>query len=231
MTDNRISPEALFSRTLRILNNLVNEDYTEWSFIIKSIWNIDQNVWDLQFSESIPYVRLTIEKLAKVINIIEDRIKTVDADLLSPWEEGYNSTDYAYYELFPEIIKDLKEAMMILNKLLNEIQNDEIYIQSAKNSETKQSEKFKFNLTVRQIASLFRILEENKFLEVPKGKKVQFAKAITSIFYSKETEDTKNMSSNSFRNNYLKPDTEALDFWFDEFVNLRQTAKKKGSKS
>jgi len=227
MTDNRISPEAVFSNTLRILHNLANEDYTESIHINSSIWNINQYVWDLQFNESIPYLTLTIGKLDKLIQIIEDRKKALDANYKLPYEEGYNPADFKEHDILSQLIEDLKEAKIILNTLLYEIQNNELYFQSTKNSETKQSEKFKFNLTVKQIAALFRILEESKFLEIPDRKQVEFAKAITSIFYSKATGDTKNMSSNSFRNHYLNPDPEALDFWHSEFVNLRQTATKK----
>ncbi|MEI6766892.1 MAG: hypothetical protein WCM76_14780 [Bacteroidota bacterium] len=81
--------------------------------------------------------------------------------------------------------------------------------------------KIKVNLTVPELAFLFRVLYDNGLIEVKN--KTDLFKSIAEVFQTKKT-DT--ISSNSVKNNFDMPDFKAVDFWYDKLVHLRQTTQK-----
>lgn len=81
--------------------------------------------------------------------------------------------------------------------------------------------KLKTNLTVKEIAYLFRALYEEGIIEA--RRKTDIFNFIAESFSSKQKED---VSANSIKNAFDIPDFNAMDFWQGKFTHLMQRAKK-----
>lgn len=81
--------------------------------------------------------------------------------------------------------------------------------------------KIKSNLTVSQIALLFRLLSDENILETNNITKL--SKQIASSFSSKQKDD---ISYKSVKNNFDSPQNEAIEFWETKLVRLRQLLNK-----
>ena|SRR5690554_715102 len=89
------------------------------------------------------------------------------------------------------------------------------------NENTLIKNKLKTNLTVKEIAYLFRALYEEGIIEAKH--KTDICNFIAESFSSKQKED---VSANSLRNAFESPDFNAVDFWHEKFIHLMQRAKK-----
>lgn len=81
--------------------------------------------------------------------------------------------------------------------------------------------KLKTNLTVKEIAYLFRALYDEGIIEAKH--KTDIFNFIAESFSSKQKED---VSANSIKNAFDVPDFNAIDFWQGKFTHLMQRAKK-----
>lgn len=81
--------------------------------------------------------------------------------------------------------------------------------------------KLKTNLTVKEIAYLFRALYEEGIIDAKH--KTDIFNFIAESFSSKQKED---VSANSIKNAFDVPDFNAMDFWFEKFIRLRDRTKK-----
>lgn len=83
------------------------------------------------------------------------------------------------------------------------------------------SKKLKTNLTVKEIAYLFRALHYEGIIEA--RQKTDIFNFIAESFSSKQKED---ISGNSIKNAFDTPDFNAVDFWQEKFTHFMQKAKK-----
>jgi predicted metal-dependent hydrolase len=81
--------------------------------------------------------------------------------------------------------------------------------------------KLKTNLTVKEIAYLFRVLNDEGIIDAKH--KTDIFNFIAENFSSKQKED---VSVNSIKNAFDTPDFNAMDFWFEKFIRLRDNVKK-----
>jgi len=70
--------------------------------------------------------------------------------------------------------------------------------------------KFKIKLGVKKLAALFGVLIKLKILVIPEGKKREFCKAISSVFY---TPDANPISVNTLSRYITKVDSDAASYW------------------
>lgn len=82
-------------------------------------------------------------------------------------------------------------------------------------------QKLKTNLTVKEIAYLFRALHDEGIIEA--RQKTDIFNFISESFSSKQKED---ISANSIKNAFDTPDFNAVDFWQEKFTHFMQKAKK-----
>lgn len=94
-----------------------------------------------------------------------------------------------------------------------------------KNSNTSQSselkKKLKTNLTVKEIAYLFKALHEEGIIEAKH--KTAIFNFIADSFSSKQQED---ISVKSIKNAFDTPNFHAVDFWQEKFTHFMQKARK-----
>lgn len=83
------------------------------------------------------------------------------------------------------------------------------------------SKKLKTNLTVKELAYLFRALHDEKIIE--SRQKTDIFNFIADNFSSKQKDE---ISANSIKNAFDTPDYNAVDFWQEKFTHLMQKAKK-----
>ena len=82
-------------------------------------------------------------------------------------------------------------------------------------------QKLKTNLTVKEIAYLFRALHDEGIIE--SRQKTDLFNFIAENFSSKQKDE---ISANSIKNAFDTPDYNAVDFWQEKFTHLMQKAKK-----
>lgn len=83
--------------------------------------------------------------------------------------------------------------------------------------------KIKLNCSVPQLSFLFRLLEEQKVLEIPQGKKQEFFKCLSEYFSTKQTVAP---SVNAIKNHFDTPDDKAIDFWRNQLQGMNTIIKK-----
>lgn len=81
--------------------------------------------------------------------------------------------------------------------------------------------KLKTNLTVKEIAYLFRALHDEGIIE--SRQKTDLFNFIAENFSSKQKDE---ISANSIKNAFDTPDYNAVDFWQEKFTHFMQKAKK-----
>lgn len=82
-------------------------------------------------------------------------------------------------------------------------------------------QKLKTNLTVKEIAYLFRALHDEGIIE--SRQKTDLFNFIAENFSSKQKDE---ISANSIKNAFDTPDYNAVDFWQEKFTHFMQKAKK-----
>ena len=88
-------------------------------------------------------------------------------------------------------------------------------------SQQEPKQKLKTTLTVKELAYLFKVLYYEGIID---GKhKTDIFNFIADSFSSKQKED---VSANSVKNAFDTPDYNAMDFWFEKFIRLRDRTKK-----
>ena len=85
----------------------------------------------------------------------------------------------------------------------------------------QQKPKLKTNLTVKEIAYLFRALHDEGIIEF--RQKTDLFSFIADNFSSKQKDE---VSANSIKNAFDTPDLNAVDFWQEKFTHFMQKAKK-----
>ena len=91
----------------------------------------------------------------------------------------------------------------------------------AAQSTMQPKQKLKTNLTVKEIAYLFRALHEEGIIE--SRQKTDMFNFIAENFSSKQKDE---ISANSIKNAFDTPDFNAVDFWQEKFTHFMQKAKK-----
>lgn len=86
---------------------------------------------------------------------------------------------------------------------------------------SKSKKKLKTNLTVKEIAYLFRALHDEGIIE--SRQKTDLFNFIAENFSSKQKDE---VSANSIKNAFDTPDVNAVDFWQGKFIHLMQKSKK-----
>lgn len=94
-------------------------------------------------------------------------------------------------------------------------------INSNTSQPSKPKKKLKTNLTVVEIAYLFRVLYDKKIID--SKYKTHIYKFIAENFSSKEKDD---ISPKSLKNAFDTPDYNTIDFWQEKFTHFMQKAKK-----
>jgi hypothetical protein len=176
----------------------------------------------------------------KIINLILKNISTAietscgnDFDLkaLKPIEqftysvrvkdEKSISKRYSDYSISPSDENEFKELWLkqFIENLIIIRNNIKSILSLDENLVIKN--KLKTNLTVREIAYLFRALYEEGIIE--SKHKTDIFNFIAESFSSKQKED---VSANSIKNAFDVPDFNAVDFWHEKFIHLMQRAKK-----
>ena len=131
------------------------------------------------------------------------------------------SKRYKDYTIYPKDENKFKEIWLkqFVENLIN-IKYNILDITSI-HFENPTRTKLKTNLTVKQIAYLFRALYDEGIIE--SKHKTDICNFIAESFSSKQKED---VSANSLRNAFESPDFNAVDFWHEKFTHLMQRAKK-----
>lgn len=162
-------------------------------------------------------------------NITEDEIfshKKIDNDLyniLSNEPPSFSETSA------PEYNQDTAVAQTTfynyyygcaINQILEYIAEHEAKVSAALNP-VKPYAKIKTNLSVSQLAFMFRALFDNKI--IPASNKTELFKTIAEVFQTKGKDDP---SKNSIKNKFDTPDTNAVEFWDEKFLHLKQYTHK-----
>jgi hypothetical protein len=79
----------------------------------------------------------------------------------------------------------------------------------------------KLNLTVSQLALLFRLMEENEFIDLDISK-TEYYNTIRRAFSTKRSIS---ISSNALGNDYVQPNKKDYEFWQDKFYELAKKVK------
>ena len=77
------------------------------------------------------------------------------------------------------------------------------------------------NITVSQLALLFRLFEDNEFIDLDISK-TEYYNTISRVFSTKRSIS---ISSNAFGNHYVQPEKKDYDFWKDKFFELAKKSK------
>lgn len=141
-----------------------------------------------------------------------------------PEENAKISNSLKYYEevlrghfyLYP-IIADITQHFLL------DFKNQYYGIQHNSNTDntSEPKKKLKTNLTVKEIAYLFRALHDEGIIEA--RQKTDIFNFIAENFSSKQKE---HISANSIKNAFDTPDPNAVDLWQEKFTHFMQKAKK-----
>jgi hypothetical protein len=83
--------------------------------------------------------------------------------------------------------------------------------------------KIKTDLSVPELAYLFRVLKEEKLINIASGKAEEFFRAVSDSFSSKMQPE---ISPKSFKTDFYSPDPNIINFWHQKFIHFAQRAKK-----
>ena len=122
---------------------------------------------------------------------------------------NYDKYFHLYHEAAEQILQDFKKGYL------------GSFADFAVQQNTQPQQKLKTNLTVKELAYLFRALHDEKIIE--SRQKTDLFNFIAESFSSKQKED---ISANSIKNAFDTPDYNAVDFWQEKFTHFMQKAKK-----
>ena len=140
-------------------------------------------------------------------------------------DDGQELQDSLRYfvEALNRYIKHYSTYVDVVQHSLEEFKKE--YYGLKPNSNSQQNvppkKKLKTNLTVKEIAYLFRALESVKIIE--SNQKTDIFNFIAESFSSKQKED---ISAKSLKNAYTTPDLNAVDFWLQKFGDCKEKARK-----
>ena len=139
------------------------------------------------------------------IFLIQDKVDTIKTIL------EIKSVDNEIYQI-DSIPRNLVTKLEL--ELQTLISNPNIDVRALYESKIKP---IQTNLSVPELALLFRILVDEKIVKLS-GSKVDLFRSITKLFQSKSSTS---ISEDSFKNKYNSPESSAIDFWDEKFNDFR----------
>lgn len=121
----------------------------------------------------------------------------------------YDKHFHLYHEAAEQILQDFKRGYL------------GSFADFSLQNNLQQKPKLKTNLTVKEIAYLFRALHDEGIIEF--RQKTDLFSFIADNFSSKQKDE---VSANSIKNAFDTPDLNAVDFWQEKFTHFMQKAKK-----
>lgn len=121
----------------------------------------------------------------------------------------YDKHFYLYHEAAEQVFQDFKKGYL------------GTFADFAIPNTAQSKPKLKTNLTVKEIAYLFRALHDEGIIE--SRQKTDLFNFIAENFSSKQKDE---ISANSIKNAFDTPDYNAVDFWQEKFTHFMQKAKK-----
>lgn len=195
-----ILENLILIKEYNLANNQINIDFLSNTKEMKSCLNCFKHNIQLQLEEHhLPKDRITL---------LNDEI-----ELISSFQ---TKLQVAYTEFKPSLIR----------KAITWLTTEKEFYQANLKLDLKELsfagiDKIKTNLTVTEIALLFRTLHDNKLIEVKN--KTDLFQTISKVFSSKKQED---ISANTIKNHFDAPDYKAIETWDIEFTNLRSTIRR-----
>ena len=192
-----------------IYNDYIPEDWSNFSeskkkeyFINKQQNKIDYSfsIYTEQIKNRIEQIKNTPEKQLVIFNEISN-IETLFSTAL------INDIKYK-----PSL---LRRAIVWLNELKLSVANEQHNLKP-------EFKKIRTNMTVEQLAFLFKILKELKLIDTSDGIP-NLSKAISSIF---ETQRTIDISAKAIKNHYDIPTENAIKFWEDQKQPIQSIVNK-----
>jgi len=190
-----ILENLILIKEYNLTNNQINIDFLSNTKEMKSCLNCFKHNIQLQLEEHhLPKDRITL---------LNDEI-----ELISSFQ---TKLQVAYTEFKPSLIR----------KAITWLTTEKEFYQANLKLDLKELsfagiDKIKTNLSVAQIALLFRTLHDNKLIEVKN--KTDLFLTISKVFSSKKQDD---ISANTIKNHFDTPDYNAMEFWDTGFPNLR----------
>ena len=217
MEDYKLHMEEMLRPLDLLVYEWKNGNFNEESIVEfeQQLYLIDMQIWDINFNISFPYMYDLTDKILRIFYPHYDpKIKEADWQEEDPWHSSKTiAPDSFHNQIIPHLIK--------LKSITDKIQ-DIIQDKPKLSEETTQAlPKFKLNLSVAQMAALFELLIQEKILEIPDRKKSEFARTITAVFSSMETE---NMSAKSFLNKMNEKEPGAMKYWYIKLADMRKKA-------
>lgn len=156
-------------------------------------------------------------------------------DAIDEYENAFNELGIEYIELnytdFYRLIGLQKQFANQAYEFINskiKLVNKQLEIESfqkdlAENPNNNNIEKIKTNLSVHDLAFLFKCLVEKDIINAPKGEQAALFRTLSKTFSSKRQE---NISNASLKNKYDIPDQKAVQYVWQLFGELKQIAAK-----
>jgi hypothetical protein len=142
---------------------------------------------------------------------LDDIIKLIDKFL-------DDNTSYPNDNIFNSVPRRLKKQLTLDYNTIEA--NPKIDLKEFEKSLIKP---IKTNLSVQQIAYLFKLFEENKIIDVKPNERIEYYKTLSRLFSTSRVE---NISVDSMTNKYTsKDDNSSKEFWKDKFFTFAKEIK------
>lgn len=143
---------------------------------------------------------------------------------LKNYKKLYSELDKEFQVLYQEYFDTVKTAINKITSTINNIDINDLESNTPASSNTNSTtpEKIKLNLSVGEIALLFRLLKENNTI-VDSKSNADLYRSISTIFASKKTE---HISTNSLNKKFHEPDQYSLSEIETLLTNLKLVLKK-----
>ena len=194
--------QTIYKRTQHLNNNEINKYLT---------------VSLSQFKTHYPALRFEAMKEQYYKDYWHPNVEPDHYSKMSEYETKYFTHVFKWYEKHFHLFREATE------QALDDFKKGYLgsFADFAAQQHVQPKQKLKTNLTVKEIAYLFRALHDEGIIE--SRQKTDVFNFIAENFSSKQKED---ISGNSIKNAFDTPDFNAVDFWQEKFTHFMQKAKK-----
>lgn len=194
----------------RFLTHLEDKNFNIYKFFSQSKINLRKNL------ERIDKNKIVIRTQASLYSCPEDKVEPLSAKEREEYEYFFRLAD-AYYrkfvEYFEESYQDYKKGLIIST---NSLIAEEIEV---------KTQRLKTNLTVPQLALLFKMLDILKPKIFENRTEAELHRFISANFESKNSGEN-GISTDKLRILFNQPDPKAIDFWEKNLHTLLNELKK-----
>lgn len=206
----------LDEESLDLISSVENKEFFDWASF-GGLISDESDLYDIpsinaKFDFIYRYISdkaLQYEFLSDRLNFIENIIDTIKHFL-------DDNPNFKYRDLNDTVPRRLIRLLQSDYDTLKA--NPKIDLQVLDRNKIKA---IKLNLTVSQLALLFRLFEENDLINLDISK-TEYYNTISKAFSTKRSST---ISSNALGNDYVQPNKKDYDFWKDKFLELARKSK------